>query len=406
MPPIPSEIPDLNASTENTVIPEPTPPESSAVLPPPVITSAQVQKMQPSPQVSLAALLQGGKKQLRKKTSQPSAVSLSTTDEGSSQSSSNPSQAFNPSNPSTDVPQSNLPPGPLSNPDQFHQLSGTSSPQDLSQSTRNQSFDSVGKTVELENSREGDDYDSRDRQRRHEDSYYQDRRDSPYNQDRRDSYDHQSRQDPYYEQERDYERQYYDRRDPERRNYDRRRDYERRESDYGRRSYDREFDNRSYDGRDYSRRDSYDNRDAYYSHGYSPHQGRRGYDDGRSSREDMYRGSYHSGRGTPSSLDRNSPAPYDHYSSYASHQYGYPSYTEAQSMDLYQYQYLMYLYQFHPQHYEQYCAQLGYYNMGYTPEQLAQYYGSMYNSSGYESAQPTEQGLSGSVIIEFIYFVS
>lgn len=380
----PAELPPQNVVTKQGVS------EAAPLLPPPAMkTPVQDQNMESSSQMSLAALLQGGKGRLKKKNSQQSATSISSTDVGSSQNASSSPAASNPSNLSSSQPSV-----PLSTTDQVHHVSGQSS-QDSSQLMQSPSFDSDRSRTarELEHSRERDYDDSRDRPRSHEDSYYEQQRDRYYHQGGRDAYDDHSRR----ESSHDYDRPYYDRRDAERRNYDRRRDYDRRDSDYGRRPYDREYDRRSYDGREHARRDSYDNRDSYYGQGYSPRQGRRGYDhDNRSSREDLYRGSYHSGRSTPTS-DRNSPAPYD-YSAYATQQYGYPSYTDPQSMDLYQYQYLMYLYQFHPQHYDQYCAQLGYYNMGYTPEQMVQYYGGMYNSSGYTSTQATEQGLICSLL--------
>ena len=359
-------------------------------LPPTVRASTERQSVEPPTQMSFASLLQGSKSKPKQKTSQTTKSPLANSDAGSLVSASNPAL-------SAPAQQSVSPRSgheALSTDDHIPQVSEQSA-NNSTQFMENKSFDSVARTSELQHSREmvHNDPNPHEHPSRREEPYYQERRDPYYHQDQRDTYDNQNRRDPYYDQDRrDVDRPYYDRREPERRNYDSRREYDRREGDYNRRSYDggRDYDRRSYDGRDYVRRDSYDNRDPYYSHGYSSRQGRRGYDDGRTSREEMYRGSYHSGRSTPSS-DRNSPAPYD-YSAYASHQYGYPSYTDAQSMDLYQYQYLMYLYQFHPQHYEQYCAQLGYYNMGYTPEQLTQYYGGMYNSSGYEKSQTMEQG--------------
>ena len=382
------------------------PPQNARVLeaapslppPPPMKTPVQDQNKESSAQMSLVALLQGGKGRLKKKNSQQSATPISSADVHveSLQNASNSPATSNLSSSSSEVASSGQPSVPLSSTDQVHHVSGELS-QDSSQLKESRSFDSDRRTGELEHSRERDYGDPRDRPRSREDSYYDHQRDPYYHQDGRDPYDNYNRR----ESSHDYDRPYYDRKDSERRNYDCRRDYDRRDSDYGRRSYDREYDRRSYDGRDYPRRDSYDNRDSYYGQGYSTRQGRQGYDhDNRSSREDLYRGSYHSGRSTPSS-DRNSPAPYD-YSAYASQQYGYPSYTDPQSMDLYQYQYLMYLYQFHPQHYEQYCAQLGYYNMGYTPEQMAQYYGGMYNSSGYASTEATEQGLICNLLTELL----
>ena len=366
---------------------------------PPTVAPKQEQKTESANPMSLAVLLQGGQNRPKKKASQPSGAPSPHTDAGSSEIVSNPPT----SNSFTDNPQSGLPLNPVSSDDQLPYASKTMSSQNSFQQIENQPFDSAGRTGELQHSHERDYSDpySRERPRSREDSYYQDhqdsydRRDPYYHRDRRDSYNSQNRRDPYdYEPDRrEPERSYYDMRQPERRHYDRRREYDRRESDYSRRSHDsaREYDRRGYDGRDYGNRDSYDNRDSYYGYGYSPRQGRRGYDDGRGSREDVYRGLYNSGRSTPSSQDRNSPAPYDHSASpYASQQYGYPSYTDTQSMDLYQYQYMMYLYQFHPQHYEQYCHQLGYYSSEYTPEQLAQYYGGY----GYENAQPMEQGMS------------
>ena len=359
------------------------------------VAAKQQQKAESANPMSLASLLQGGQPRPKKKTSQPSAVpapdvgpSFAAMDSVNSFSDNPPSESINSHcAPSAEQLNSGLEPKP---------------PQNSSQQIGHQSFDSPRRQDESQNSYERD-YNnpySQEKQRVPDESAYHgtadphDRRDNYYQHDQRDSYKSHNRRDPYQHEHdsRDLDRPYYDRREPERRNFDRRGEYDRRDSDYGRRSYDnsREYDRWSYDGRDYGRRDSYNNRDSYYDYGYSPRMGRRGYNDGRGSREDLYRGSnQYSGRSTPSSQDRNSPGPYDYSASpYASHQYGYPSYTDSHSMDLYQYQYMMYLYQFHPQHYEQYCQQLGYYSSGYTPEQLAQYYAGY----GYGSSQPTEQG--------------
>ena len=339
----------------------------------------------PAPvQMSLASLLQGGKGRPKKKTSETSKMDVG------------PSQDVNV------LEKETSPPNPFA-----HQSSSPSSPplnsveessHNSEQQLKNESFGSGDRTDQRHlPSNESDYHDpySRENSRSQDDPYYE-----------------QNRRDPYYDQDRrehdrrDYDRRDYDRREHERLDYDRhdydRRDrgeFDRRESDYNRRDYDsREYDRRDFGRRDYERRDSYhDRRDPYYGYG-SPRQGRRGYNEGRSSREDLHRApdpgyahSYHSGRSTPSSdYERNSSA-YDYSSSsYASHQYGYPSYADSQSMDMYQY--LTMLYYYYPQHYEQYCAQQGYYNMGYTPEQLAQFYGGIPYPPGYEGTQP-EQGI-------------
>ena len=334
-------------------------------------------------QMSLASLLQGGKGRPKKKTSE-APVSSSKTDVGSLQGASVPPQDTPPFVPQPDIPLSN---------------SAQESSYNSDQQMDNQSFDSVDRTGQpgYQAPYESD-YNnpySRENVRSRDDPYY--------DHNRRDPYYEQDRRNPYYEQDRreydrrDYDRREYDRRDYDRRDYDRRDkgEFDRRESDYGRRDYDsREYDRRDASRKDYDRRDSYDRRDPYYGYG-SPRQGRRDYNDRRTSREDLYRGhdqgyahSYHSGRSTPSS-DRNSPA-YDYpSSSYAQNQYGYPaSYADSQNM----YQYLTMLYYYYPQHYEQYCAQQGYYNMGYTPEQLAQFYGGMSYPPGYDGSQ-AEQGM-------------
>ena len=344
-------------------------------------------------QMSLASLLQGGKGRLKKKTSETS-VSSSKTDVGSSQGANLPPQGT-PLAPNPFEQQSAIPPS-----NTVQEISRNSD-----QPMDSQSFDSVGRTDQGHRPPNETDY---------RDSYSSENsrsRDEPY-------YD-QDRRDPYYEQgeydRREYDRREYDRRDHDRRDYDRRdherrdrREYDKRESDYSRRDYDsREYDRTSRDvgRRDYDhRRDSYETRDPYYGYGHqSPRQGRRG-NDGRTSREDLYRGSdqtgyahsYHSGRSTPSS-DRNSPAPaYDYsspsYAAASQQSYGYPSYgQDNHSMDMYQY--LTMLYYYYPQHYEQYCAQQGYYNTGYTPEQMAQFYGGMPYPPGYETSQP-EQGMN------------
>ena len=359
------------------------------------VAAKQQQKAESASPMSLASLLQGGQPRSTKKTSQPSAVpapdagpAFAAVDPVNSFSDNPPSDSISSyCAPSAEQPNSGLEPKP---------------PQNSSQQIGHQSFDSPRRQDESQNSYERD-YNNPNSQEKqgvpNESPYHfpadpHDRRDNYYQHDQRDSYKSHNRRDPYQHEHdsRDLDRPYYDRRESERRNFDRRGEYDRRDSDYSRRSFDntREYDRWSYDGRDYGRRDSYNNRDSYYDYGYSPRMGRRGYNDGRGSREDVYRGSnQYSERSTPSSQDRNSPGPYDYSASpYASHQYGYPSYTDSHSMDLYQYQYMMYLYQFHPQHYEQYCQQLGYYSSGYTPEQLAQYYAGY----GYESSQPTEQG--------------
>lgn len=341
-------------------------------------------------QMSLASLLQGGKGRPKKKTSETPASSAQT-DVGSSQGANPPPQETLP--PNTFVPGSGIPP---SNTVQ-------EPPYNSDQHMDNQSFDSVDRTSQGHRTPYESDYDdpySRENSRSRDDPYYDNnRRDPYYEQDRRNPYNEQDRRE--YDQ-RDFDRRDYDRRDYDRRDYDRRDrgEFDRRESDYGKRDYDsREYDRRDVGRRDYDRRESYDRRDPYYGYG-SPRQGRRDYDERRTSREDLYRGhdqgyahSYHSGRSTPSS-DRNSPA-YDYSSSsYASHQYGYPaSYADSQSM----YQYLTMLYYYYPQHYEQYCAQQGYYNMGYTPEQMAQFYGGMPYPAGYDSSQP-EQGMEWFVL--------
>lgn len=362
-------------------------------------TSAAVEKKRELPdastvaapvQMSLASLLQGGKGRPKKKTSETSKM-----DVGSSQDVTVPSQETSPPNP-------------------FASQSGSPSVPPLNsvdESSRNSE-----QQLNIESLGSGDRTDHRylpPNESEYHDSYSRENsqsRDDPY-------YEH-NRREPYYDQDRrendrrDYDRRDYDRREHEKCDYDRhdydRRDrgeFDRRESDYSRRDYDsREYDRRDFGRRDYERSDSYhDRRDPYYGYG-SPRQGRRGYNEGRSSREDLYRApdpgyahSYHSGRSTPSSdYERNTPA-YDYSSSsYASHQYGYPSYADSQSMDMYQY--LTMLYYYYPQHYEQYCAQQGYYNMGYTPEQLAQFYSGIPYPPGYEGSQP-EQGMNGFALL-------
>ena len=339
----------------------------------------------PAPvQMSLASLLQGSKGRPKKKTSETSKM-----DVGSSQDVNVLSQETSPPNPFAH--QSGPPSIPPLN-------SVEESSRNSEQQLNNESFSSGDRTDQRYLPPNESDYHdpySRENSRSRDDPYYEhNRRDSHYDQDRR-------------EHDRsDYDRRDYDRREHERRDYDRqdyeRRDrgeFDRRESDYSRRDYDsREYDRRDFGRRDYERRDSYhDRRDPYYGYG-SPRQGRRSYNEGRSSREDLHRTpdpgyahSYHSGRSTPSSdYERNSSA-YDYSSSsYAPHQYGYPSYGDSQSMDMYQY--LTMLYYYYPQHYEQYCAQQGYYNMGYTPEQLAQFYSGIPYPPGYEGSQP-EQGM-------------
>lgn len=339
----------------------------------------------PAPmQMSLASLLQGGKGRPKKKTSK--------VDVGSSEDVNVPSQETLP--PNSFTPQSGSPSIPPVN-------SLEESYQQPEPHLNNQSFDSGDRTGhEHLPSNETDYHDpySHENSRSRDDPYYEhNRRDAYYDQDRREN------------DRRDYDRRDYDRRGHERHDYDRhdydRRDrgeFDRRESDYSRRDYDsREYDRRDFGRRDYElRRDSYhDRRDPYYGYG-SSRQGRRGYNEGRSSREDLYQAhdpgyvhSYHSGRSTPSSdYERNSPAyDYSSPSSYPSHQHGYPSYADSQSMDMYQY--LTMLYYYYPQHYEQYCAQQGYYNMGYTPEQLAQFYSGVPYPPGYQNSQP-EQGMN------------
>ena len=345
----------------------------------------------PAPvQMSLASLLQGGKGRAKKKTSETSKM-----DVGPSQDVNLHSQDTSQANPfALQSGSASIPPlnsvGQSSH-NSEHQLN-------------NESFGSGDRTDQRYLPPNESDYHdpySRENSRSRDDPYYEyNRRDPYYDQDRREN------------DRRDYDRRDYDRREHERRDYDRhdydRRDrgeFDRRESDYSRRDYDsREYDRRDFGRRDYERRDSYhDRRDPYYGYG-SPRQGRRGYNEVRSSREDLYRApdpgythSYHSGRSTPSSdYERNSPA-YDYSSSsYASHQYGYPSYADSQSMDMYQY--LTMLYYYYPQHYEQYCTQQGYYNTGYTPEQLAQFYSGIPYPPGYESSQP-EQGMNGFALL-------
>ena len=346
----------------------------------------------PAPvQMSLASLLQGGNVRPRKKTSETSKMEVRP-----SQDVNVPSRETLP--PSPFAPQSGSPSIPPSN-------SVEESARNLEQQLNDESFGSSDRTDQRYLPPYESDYRdpySRENSRSRDDSYYEHNgRDPYYDQDRREN------------DRRDYDRRDYDRREHERHDYDRR-DYDRRdrgefdrregdyrrESDYSRRDYDsREYDRRDFGRRDYERRDSYhDRRDPYYGYG-SPRQGRRGYNEVHSSREDLYRApdpgyphSYHSGRSTPSSdYERNNPA-YDYSSSsYTSHQYGYPSYADSQSMDMYQY--LTMLYYYYPQHYEQYCAQQGYYNTGYTPEQLAQFYSGIPYPPGYESSQP-EQGMN------------
>ena len=344
----------------------------------------------PAPvQMSLASLLQGGKVHLKKKTSETSKMEVRP-----SQDINLPSQATSPPNPFT--AQSGSPSIPPSN-------SVEESSRNPEQQLNNESFGSGDRTDQRYLPPYESDYHdpySRENSRSRDDSYYE-----------------HNRRDPYYDQDRreidrrDYDRRDYDRREHERRDYDRRDrgEFDRGEgdyrSDYSRRDYDsREYDRRDFGRRDYERRDSYhDRRDSYYGYG-SPRQGRRGYNEVHSSREDLHRASdpgyphsYHSGRSTPSSdYERNNPA-YDYSSSsYTSHQYGYPSYADSQSMDMYQY--LTMLYYYYPQHYEQYCAQQGYYNMGYTPEQLAQFYSGIPYPPGYESSKP-EQGMNGFALL-------
>ena len=364
----------------------------SQVSQPPPVGQVAVQQLDNS-SLSLASLLLGGNKQPKQKPSQSSAqVSLQTS------SNVNPHPAPNPLNPSNPLNlfnplnssiASSLPSVPVSNIDQTQDLSRHSS-HDSQLAGENQSFDSFertetpdyssdrdyGKTEGMDHSHDRHYGERSDHPRYPDHPHYQDRRDLYYSDDERNSYDSQSRRDPYYEKERDLDRRHYGRRD-----YDRKRGYDHRENN----NYYRDHDRGMYDDRGHSRRDSYGSHDSRYGYGYSSRQGRGGYDDRRSSREDLYRASFHGGYNTPPP-DRHSPSAYD-YSAYAAHQYGYPAYGDQQSMDMYQYQYLMYLYQFHPQHYEQYCAQLGYYNMGYSPEQMAQYYGGMYNTSGYDVLQ-------------------
>ena len=350
----------------------------------------------PAPvQMSLASLLQGGKGRPKKKTSETSKM-----DVGSSQDVKLPSQET--PLPNRFTPQSGSPSIPPLN-------SVEESSPNSEQQLNYQSFDSGDRTGQEHlppNERDYHDPYPRENVRSRDDPYYEHNRRDPY-------YDHDRRE---YDR-RDYDRRDYDRRGHESRDYDRhdydrhdydRRDrgeFDRRESDYGRRDYDsREYDRRDFGRRDYERRDSYhERRDPYYEYG-SLRQGRRGYNEGRSSREDLYKApdpgysySYHSGRSTPSSdYERNSPA-YDYSSSsYALHQHGYPSYADTQSMDMYQY--LTMLYYYYPQHYEQYCAQQGYYNMGYTPEQLAQFYSGIPYPTGYETSQP-EQGMNGFTLL-------
>ena len=351
----------------------------------------------PAPvQMSLASLLQGVKARPKKKTSETSKMDVA------------PSQDVNvPSQetllPYPFAPQSGSPSIPLS-------LSAQESSDNSEQQLNNESFGLGDRTDQQHFPPNESDYHdpySRENSRSRDDSYYEyNRRDPYYDQDRREN-DHRDYDRRDYErrehERRDYDRHDYDRRD--RGEFDRREGDYRRESDYSRRDYDsREYDRRDFGRRDYERRDSYhDRRDPYYGYG-SPRQGRRGYNEGHSSREDLYRApdpgyahAYHSGRSTPSSdYERNNPA-YDYSSSsYASHQYGYPSYADSQSMDMYQY--LTMLYYYYPQHYEQYCAQQGYYNMGYTPEQLAQFYSGIPYPPGYESSQP-EQGMNGFALL-------
>ncbi|XP_074626048.1 uncharacterized protein LOC141884189 isoform X4 [Acropora palmata] len=357
----------------------------------PPVGPVAVQQLDKS-SLSLASLLQGGNKQVKQKPSQPS---VQVTSQMSSNV--NPYPASNPPNPSNSTNLSNplnssiassLPSVPVSNVDQTQDLSGHTS-HDSQLAGENQSFDSFertetpdyssdrdhGKTEGMDHSRDRHYGERHNHPRDADHSRYLDRRDSCYSDDERNSYDGQSRRDPYYEQERDLDRRHYGRRD-----YDRKRGYDHREDDYY-----RDHDRGMYDDRGHSRRDSFGSQDSRYGYGYSSRQGRGGYDDRRSSREDLYRASFHSAYNT-SPPGRHSPSAYD-YSVYGAHQYGYPAYGDQQSVDMYQYQYLMYLYQFHPQHYEQYCAQLGYFNMGYSPEQMAQYYGGMYNTSGYDVPQ-------------------
>lgn len=339
-------------------------------------------KPEPTP-MSLASLLQGEKKQPKKKAS--------------------------------DVDKSLQNPVPMQS---FTNTVQDSSSPLSAQERDNHPFDSRGRVDEgrrpEHDPSDPRDTDSPENSKRKDDPYYdRDRRDPYYEHDRRDYRRVHER--------RDYDRHEYGRREYDRMEYDRmeydyrdRREFDRRESDHSRRDYDpRDYDRR----RSYDRGESYDNRDAYYGYG-SPRQGRRSYDDHRTSREDLYRvsdpaypHSYYSGRSTPSS-DRNSPS-YDNSStSYPSHHYGYPSYPpypsypDTQSMDMYQY--LTMLYYYYPQHYDQYCAQLGYYNTGYTPEQMAQYYNGTQYPPGYQNSQPV-QGMyhcSVAVVAISLFFIS
>ncbi|XP_068695445.1 protein transport protein Sec16A-like isoform X2 [Montipora foliosa] len=376
LPPTPAEVPLSNKNVQENIIETPPPSNVQGVAqvsqPLPVKTVSEERLNELCSQMPLATLLQGAKKQLKKKTTQVSA-SVTNAEPGSLQTSSNPHLASNASNLSNPSSASSV---SVSSNDQSHHLSGHSS-QDSSHP--NQSFQSFERTESLQHSHDRDYGHSHDHPKEPGNQYHPHRRDSYYSDDERDPDDLQKRRDPYYDQERDNERLYY-----ERRNCDRRRDYAQRENDYGRGHYDRDYDRGVYDSRGYPRRDSYDNHNSYYGRDYLSRQPYGGYDDKRSSREDLYRSSFHSGHNTPS-YDSNSP--YD--AAYAAHRFNYPSYGDPQTMDMYQYQYLMYLYQFHPQHYEQYCAQLGYYNTGYTPEQMAQYYEGMYNTSGYYMSQAT-----------------
>ncbi|XP_029196226.2 protein transport protein Sec16A-like isoform X7 [Acropora millepora] len=371
----------------------------SQVTQSPPVGPVAVQQLDNS-SLSLASLLQGGNKHVKQRPSQPSAqVTSQMSSNVNPYPASNPpnlSNSTNLSNPLNSSIASSLPSVPVSNVDQTQDLSGHTS-HESQLASENQSFDSFertetpdyssdrdhGKTEGMDHSRDRHYGERHNHPRDADHSHYLDRRDSCYSDDERNSYDGQSRRDPYYEQERDLDRRHYGRRD-----YDRKRGYDHREDNYY-----RDHDRGMYDDRGHSRRDSFGSQDSRYGYGYSSRQGRGGYDDRRSSREDLYRASFHSAYNT-SPPGRHSPSAYD-YSVYGAHQYGYPAYGDQQSVDMYQYQYLMYLYQFHPQHYEQYCAQLGYFNMGYSPEQMAQYYGGMYNTSGYDVPQePVEETTS------------
>ena len=195
---------------------------------------------------------------------------------------------------------------------------------------------------------------------------------------------------------REYDRREYDGREDEERDFERReygkKDYDRRElsgRDYNRRDY---HDGREFDRRDFDRKVNYDRQNPYESPS-SPSLGRRGHSDRRPSRDDMYGVSdgrdgyysYHGGRNTPSS-GRNSPGQDYAPQSYPPYQYGYPAYSDPNtsygSTDMYNY--LMMLYHYYPQHYEQFIAQQGFYHAGYGSCQ--QGYSSGYGS-GYESFQ-------------------